>query len=100
MSYVVYTIAIVYGLLHGVAAMAKSKQSGFDTAAWLMLAGSALMICAPFARSFGFVAVLVGGALVCIAAMLNGRNSGNFHTLHHVVRISLTALIAVGFALI
>ena len=100
MSYVVYTIAILYGLLHGIAAVAKARQSGFDAAAWLMLAGSTLMVCAPLLRSFGFISVLVGGALVCVAAMLNGKNSGNFHTAHHIVRILITALIAVGFALI
>ena len=100
MKYVVFTTAALYGLLHGLAAAFKARQSGFNTTAWMMLIGSALMIAALFLRDLGWIAALAGGALVCAAAMLNGKISGHFHGAHHVIRALITALIVVGFTLL
>ena len=40
-----------------------------------------------------------GGLLICSAAYLNGKRSGNFHLSHHIIRGGIAVLLVVGFIL-
>lgn len=102
MRYAVYAVALIYALLCGYAACAplKAAEKQKGTSA-LMLAGSLILILAIILHAmetpYSWAIVLAGGALICVAAFLNGKRSGTLHIWHHVVRFILTALLVLGF---
>ena len=70
----------------------------------LMIIGSVMLIsaviCNLMKQQFDFVLALIGCAAICTAAICNGLKSGNFHIKHHIIRITLSLILVVGFALL
>lgn len=107
MRIVVSVLAILFGLLHIIAARTQLKST--DAAA----KGPAIaMLCGGVCATAMAVAHLVGGStawmdaplvavgclLICVSAYENGRRAGNIHLSHHVIRGGIAALLVICFA--
>lgn len=101
-------LAILFGLLHIIAARTQLKSTdpagrGFAIA---MLCGG---VCVAFEAAAHLVgnnpgwmdalSVAAGCLLVCGCAYANGRRAGDVHLSHHIVRGSVAALLVVGFVI-
>lgn len=108
MRIVISILAILFGLLHIVAARTQLKST--DSAA----KGSAIaMLCGGVCTAAMAVAHLAGGStawmdapfvavgclLVCAAAFENGRRAGKVNPLHHIIRGAVAVLLVAGFAI-
>ena len=100
-------VAALFGLLHIIAAasqLGQKKKKKHYISSWTMIIGGLLMIQAVVLCVFGstldWASALLGGLLVCLAALMNGRRSGNMHKVHHIIRAVIAAAIVVGFALL
>ena len=98
-------IAALFGLLHIIAASSQlKKKKKYYISTWTMIIGGLLMIQAVvlcvFGSSLDWGSALLGGLFVCMAALMNGRRSGNMHKLHHILRGVIAAALVVGFYLL
>ena len=110
MRIAVSVLAILFALLHIIAAVTqfKSKDPAARGSASLMLCGGAALIVSAVAHlvnssSGAWIDVLSAGVCgflpICLAAYLNGRRSGNVHTLHHAVRCGVAIVLVAGLFL-
>ena len=111
MRIAVSVLTVLFALLHIIAAVTqvKSKDSAARSSASIMLCGSAALICSAAAHAHlvhdsagAWIAALpaaCGFLLICFAAYLNGRRSGNVHISHHLVRGGIAALLVLGLFL-
>lgn len=105
MRIVVSILAILFGLLHLVAAATQfNKHPAARGFAIAMFCGGSCTISMAFAHLFGnntnwmnALSVATGCLLICVAACENGKRSGNFHLSHHIVRGGIAVLLVVGF---
>ena len=106
MRIAVSVLAILFGLLHVIAARTqlKSTDAAAKGFAIVMLCGGVCTAAMAVAHLAGgstawtdALFVAVGCLLVCAAAYENGRRSGNLHPSHHIVRGTIAALLVVGF---
>ena len=98
--------AVLFGLLHIIAAasqLGKKKKKRYISS-WTMIIGGVLMILAAalcvFGSTLDWGSALLGGLLVCFAALMNGRRGGNMHKTHHIIRAAIAACIVIGFILL
>ena len=96
-----WIVSVLFGGLSAIAAVSQMKtEKGPFPAVW-MLAGSALLIaaavCGIAKQSYDFLLALLGCAGICAAAIANGLKSGSFHIQHHIIRITLSLLLIIGF---
>lgn len=108
MRIVISVLAILFGLLHTIAARTQLRSK--DAAARGL---SIAMICGGVCVAVEAVAHLVGSdpgwmdalacasgcLLICASAYGNGRRSGNFHLSHHLVRGGVALLLTAGIAI-
>ena len=109
MRIAVSVLTILFALLNIIAAVAqfKSKDSAARGSASIMLCGGVALICSAVAHlvydgAGDWIPVLpaaCGFLLICVAAYLNGRRSGNVHVSHHLVRGGIAVLLVLGFLL-
>ena len=103
MIYVLAVITAAYALLSALAATVQMKSADRKDAPILMLTGGILMLAAAVTViilwQFDWVLAVTGSALICIAALINGRR-GEFHASHHIVRLALTVILTIGFVLL
>ena len=110
MRIAVSVLAVLFGLLHTVAAATqfKSKDPAARGSASLMLCGGVALICSAIAHLIydgagSQITVLSAGVCgffpICFAAYLNGRRAGKVHTLHHAVRCGVAILLVAGLFL-
>ena len=97
MEYAVKVFALIFAVLHMVAAAVKLKRDGADLNVALMFAGTAIAAASAAVGKLDWAAGLAGGAIVCLAAYLNGKKSGKVNPLHHAVRAAVVALYTVGY---
>ena len=107
MRIAVSVLAILFALLHVIAAVAqlKSKDPAARGCASLMLCGGAALVCSAVSHLINSslwpwidtLSAACGFLLVCFAAYLNGRRSGNVHLSHHLVRGGIAVLLVLGF---
>ena len=68
----------------------------------VMIAGSLLLIaavaCNIAEQRFDWIVAFLGCAGICAAAIMNGIKSGQLHIQHHVIRIALSVILVIGFA--
>lgn len=112
MRIAVSALAVLFGLLHIIAAAAQFK-SGDPAARGLAVTMASGGICAIIAAMFHLYWGAVGGnsnlsdastlaigcLMICAAAYLNGRRSGNVHVSHHLIRGGIAVLLVAGFFL-
>lgn len=101
MRYILFGIAILYGLLSTVAAYAQLKAVHVKDAPTMMLCGGLLLLLASLMSLYGltldWIFAAIGGIFISIAAFLNGRRGDNFHLHHHVIRLVITVVLVIGF---
>jgi len=106
MRIVISVSAILFGLLHIVAACTqfKSKNPAARGLAVAMACGGIELICAAVQhlmtgnlRLSDTLLAAGGCVLICAAAYANGKRTGNVHLSHHVVRGAVAVLIVAGF---
>ena len=111
MRIVISIFAVLFGLLHIIAAAAqfKSKDPAVRGSAALMACGGVLLLSSAIAHlayggSGGWMvalsAAVCGFLPICFAAYLNGKRSGNFHPSHHIVRGIAALLLVAGIAVL
>ena len=106
MRIAVSILAILFGLLHVIAARTQLKSEdpaarGFSIA---MLCGGVCTVCESIAHLTGgglgwvdAIGVATGCLLICASAYGNGRRAGKVHPSHHIVRGAAAVLLIVGF---
>lgn len=96
-------IAALFGLLHIIAAASQFRK-GHVRQNLMMLIGGFLMLLAVVLCITGFpldwVAALLGGCLVCLNAVLNGKRNGEIHWPHHAIRSAFALALVIGFAML
>ena len=104
MNIVLWIVSIVFGGLSLVAAISQMISDKKSIPAVLMIIGSAMLISAAIfnftKQQFDYVLALIGCTGICAAAICNGLKSGNFHIQHHVIRITLSLVLIIGFILL
>ena len=100
MRYVFAILALLFGALHAVAALsALLKKSGGITHP-MMLLGAALVveggILCLMGNPLDWVISLGGSVIVLAAALMNGRNSGQLHLPHHLIRGAVALVFVLG----
>lgn len=108
MRIVISVLAILFGLLHIIAARAqlKSKDAAARGLSIAMICGGVCVAVEAAAHLAGSnpgwmdaLSVAAGCLLICVPAYENGRRSGTLHPSHHIVRGAIAALLVVGFIL-
>ena len=101
MRYLLYIVTALYALLSVLAAGTQFRTADKKDTPALMILGGLLLLLAVVAEVMalfeGWPIVILGGVLICLAAFLNGRRSGNFHLKHHVIRLGVTLLLVLGY---
>lgn len=104
MKYVLYAFTALYAGLTFFAAFSQLKKVEKKTSYAEMAAGALILIAAIglhlISIPFNWIAAVVGGILICAAAVYNGKNGGNFHITHHIIRLAVTLLLIAGFIFI
>ncbi len=97
-------MSFLVGYLSLVAAISQIRDDKKSTPAVLMIIGSFMLISAVICnlakQQFDFVLALIGCAVICIAAICNGLKSWSIHIQHHIIRITVSFILGVGFVLL
>lgn len=97
-------VSIAFGGLSLLAAVYQMRAEKRSLSAGLMMGGSLLLIAAVVCNlaklQYDFVFALAGCAAICVSAIRNGLESGNFHIQHHIIRIALSLVLIAGFVLL
>ena len=103
MNVVLCIISIIFGGLSLTAAISQMRADKKSAPAVLMIIGSVMLISAVICnlakQPFDHVPALIGCTAICAAAIRNGLKSGNFHIQHHIIRITLSLVLTIGFIL-
>ena len=104
MKIALYIVSAAFGGLSLLAAVSQMRSDKRPFSHIMMSVGSlglfAAVDCGIAQQSFDWIPALAGGALICAAAVWNGKKSENFHIQHHIVRILLSLILIVGFILL
>ena len=104
MRIILCVVSVLFGGLSMTAALSQMKGEKKPVSAILMIAGSlsllAAVVCNALEQRVDYMVALPGCAAICAAAILNGKKSGQFHIQHHIIRIALSLVLIVGFALL
>lgn len=104
MQYVLYAVTALYAALCAIAAVSQLKNAKERDTPASMLLGSAVLLGAilmqELSGGWGWLFVIAGGIMISLAALQNGRRSGNFHLRHHVIRGVFTLLLVLGYILL
>ena len=104
MNIVLCIVSILFGGLSLIAAISQMKAEKKSMSAVLMIVGSVMLISAVICnftkQQFDYILALVGCAAICVAAIRNGLKSGNLHIQHHIIRITLSLVLTIGFVLL
>ena len=104
MQIVLGIISVLFGGLSLVAAVSQLKSDKKSAAAVIMLIGSlgliAAVVCNALGQKFDIIIAVLSCAAICAAAIMNGIKSKNFHIQHHIIRIALSVILVIGFAVL
>lgn len=104
MQVILWIVSVLFGGLSLIAAASQMKNENKSPSALMMITGSLLLIAAAVCNIVGqqwdFILALLGCAAICAAAIMNGIKSGQLHIPHHVIRITLSVLLIIGFAVL
>lgn len=98
------TVSVLFGGLSVLAALSQMRTGKPLGAHITMAAGGLLLIIASVCLLTGWqgkaLNAALGCALICVAAVWNGKRSGNFHIQHHIIRVALSLVLVAGFILL
>ena len=93
-------VIILFAGLHAFAAIAHAKNSTDKTNDILMTLGAIITIISGalcvMNVTIDWILALCGLGFIVFAAIQNGKQKGNFHIKHHIVRISISIVLVVG----
>ena len=97
-------LLLAFPLLHLLASLSELRK-GMDTLGnRLLLIGSSLATLSLtlyfFLPVVALVLWLIGCGLICYGAYWNGKHKGNFHPVHHLIRMGIALVITISLALI
>ena len=100
MRLVLCVVTILCVGLHSFASLTQIKGGENKINHLLMLVGSLVVLAGVilcFLNSrYDWLIALIGFGSIAYAAVQNGRRNQNVHLLHHIVRISLFAVLSIG----
>ena len=100
MKIILGIVIILFAGIHAFAAITHAKNSTDKTNDRLMTLGAIIAIISGVLCvmniTFDWILALTGLGLIIFAAIQNGKQKGNFHIKHHIVRISISIVLAVG----
>jgi len=103
MKYVVFALTLVYALVSLYASLPIWKKPDRRLTAILMTAGGVVLIATAIFCLTGWamdwLLCIIGTLLLVEAAVLNGARVGRTHPKHHAVRLIITLLLIIGFAI-
>lgn len=101
MRIILCIIGAAFGALSMAAALSRIKAKEKELSHVIMSAGSVFLIGSVVFNllklGIDWIAALIGTAMICIAAVWNGKRNGNFHIQHHIIRIVLSSVLVIGF---
>ena len=97
MIYAVKILAILFAVAHIVAVAAAIRKGNHDLNLGIMSAGAAMVAASAAVPKLEWIGALLGGAIVCYAAYMNGKRSGKVNPVHHIVRAAVVVLFTVGY---
>lgn len=93
-------LAGLFAVLHLIAAVSQLRKETHPSHI-LMLASSLVVLSAVtgclLGSGFDWLLLLVGGGMVCAAAIWNGRRSGTLHLSHHITRAAVVLILVLNF---
>ena len=100
MRYVVCAVAIVYALLSLYAGATQLKNPARRKSSKRMLLGGVILLAACVLElngwSLAWLLAVIGGLLICQAALINGKATGRTKLQNHAVRFMITAFLILG----
>ena len=104
MNVVLCIVSIFFGGLSLIAAISQIRTEKKSMSAILMIVGSVMLIsaiiCNLAKQQYDYILALIGCSAICAAAIQNGLKSGNFHIQHHIIRITLSLVLTIGYVLL
>lgn len=104
MQVILCIVSVLFGGLSLIAAISQLRSEKKSPSALIMIAGSLLLIaaviCNLFGQKFDVAAAILGCAAICAAAIMNGIKSKQLHIQHHIIRIALSIILIIGFAVL
>ena len=104
MRIILCIVSVLFGGLSMIAAFSQVKSEQKPFSAILMIFGSLLLlaavICNILEQRTDWIIALLGCIAICAAAIWNGKKSGQLHIQHHIIRIALSLLLIIGFAVL
>ena len=104
MQVILCIVSALFGGLSLIAAVSQIKSEKKSLSALIMITGSLLLIaavvCNIAGQPFDFIIAFLGCTAICAAAIMNGIKSKQFHIQHHIIRIALSVILVIGFAVL
>ena len=96
--------ALAFALLHLLISLSELKKGKKTLGIYLLFLGSSLatfsLILYFFLPIVSLALWLIGCGLICYGAYWNGKHKGNFHPVHHLIRMGIALVITILLALI
>ncbi len=96
--------ALAFSLLHLLASLSEVKKGIRTLGNTFLLTGSSLATLSLtlyfFLPIITLVLWLIGCGLICYGAYWNGKHKGNFHPVHHLIRMCIALVLTILLALL
>ena len=96
--------ALAFALLHLLASLSELRKGKNTLGNRLLFIGSCLatvsLILYFFLPIVTLVLWMIGCGLICYGAYWNGKRKGNFHPVHHLIRMGITLILTLLLALL
>ena len=97
-------LALAFPLLHLLASLSELRKGKNTLGNQLLFIGSCLatfsLILYFFLSIVSLFLWMIGCGLICYGAYWNGKHKGNFHPVHHLIRMGIALVITISLALI
>lgn len=104
MKIVLAVVSILFAALSAFAALSQLNRDEHRGSHLLMALGALLLAVAALGLLLDWqgrvLNASLGCAMICAAALWNGKKRGTLHPRHHVVRIALSLALVAGFLLL
>ena len=95
---------LTFALLHLLASLSEVKKGNHTLGNTFLLIGSSLATLSLTLYFFLPIVTLglwlIGCGLICYGAYWNGKHKGNFHPVHHLIRIGIALVLTILLAML
>ena len=103
-SIITVFLALAFALLHLLVSLSELKKGNHTLGNQLLFIGSSLatvsLILYFFLPILSLFLWLIGCGLICYGAYWNGKHKGNFHPVHHLIRMGIALVLTILLALL